>query len=71
MASLNKHKSEMTETVRQLTEVEKAFESFQVVADESFSQDEGPSISNFQKVDAKFQKFLTTYGKKCGSTTGK
>ena len=56
----------MTETVRQLTEVEKAFESFQVVADESFSQDEDPSITNIQKVDAKFQNIFDNLLKKCG-----
>lgn len=64
LASLNKHKSEMTETVRQLTEAEKAFESYQVVADESLSQDEDPSITNIQKVDAKFQNIFDNLLKK-------
>ena len=64
LASLNKHRSEMTETIQQLTEAEKAFEPFQDVHDESFSPDEDPSASNIQKVDAKFQNIFDNLLKK-------
>ena len=52
MSSLKKHKSEMTETIRQLTEAEKAFVPLQDSEDKSYSQDEDLSASNIQKVDA-------------------
>ena len=43
---------------------QKAFESFQVVADESFLQDEDPNITNIQKVDVKFQNIFDNLLKK-------
>lgn len=51
LSSLNKHKSEMTETM-QLTEVEEAFDPLKDVEDKSYSQNEDLSASNIQKVDA-------------------
>ena len=58
MSSLKKHKSEMTETIRQLTEAEKAFDPLQDSEDKSYSQDEDLSASNIQKVDANSKTFL-------------
>ena len=64
LTSLNKHKSEMTETIRQLTEAEKAFDPLQDALDESYSQDEDLSASNIQKVDAKFQNIFDSLVRK-------
>ena len=64
LSSLNKHKTEMAETIRQLTEAEKAFSSPQEALDESYSQDEDLSVSNIQKVDAGFQNIFDSLVKK-------
>ena len=67
LSSLNKHKSEMTETIMQLTQAEEAFYPLQDAEDESYSQDEDLSASNVQKVDAQFQNiFDSLVKKKCG-----
>ena len=72
LSSLNKHKSEMAETIRQLTEAEKAFAPLQDALDESYSQDEDLSASNIQKVDARFQNIFDSLVKKnVGCTTGR
>ena len=50
-SSLNKYKSEMSETM-QLTEAEEAFDPLQDAENKSYSQNEDLSASNIQKVDA-------------------